>query len=229
MPASCAAVIVAAGSSRRVGFDKLMAPLGNGTVLEASFKIFNNSPLIDRIVLVANEERFSALMGKNDALKKSILRADGGEERYLSVMAGLDLLCEEEVDYVAVHDGARPLLHPEQLGKCIESAIIHGAAACARPVVDTLKKADAGQFTLPDIIDRNCLWSMETPQIFRLKDLKKAYRKVYESGEVVTDEVSAMERVGKKTYLVQNKWPNPKITHPGDLEMAQLLWEKHYK
>lgn len=223
MNPTCAAIIVAAGSSRRAGFDKLMAPLGDATVLQSSFDVFYNSPLIERIVLVTSEERFASILEVIGEPQKPIIRVDGGEERYLSVMAGLEVL-PDHINFVAVHDGARPLLHPLQLQACIEAVAIHGAVASARPIVDTLKKADSENYSLPGEIKREALWAMETPQIFKLKELKVTYAKVVRLGLLVTDEVSAMEYEGRKTYLLQNNWPNPKITHPGDLEVAEILW-----
>lgn len=225
MMPSCAAVIVAAGSSSRIGFDKLMAPLGDGTVLGNSFKVFYDCPMVREIVIVTSQDRFRAVIPDPSRLRIPISRVDGGSNRHDSVMAGLMAL-ETEPDLVAVHDGARPLLHPHQLVRCIEATSEYGAAACARPVVDTLKEVDAEGFTRPGVIDRSVLWSMETPQIFRVADLLQAYRKVMEEQCIVTDEVSAMELIGKKTFLVRNSWANPKITLPGDLEIAEAIWRQ---
>ncbi len=128
-------------------------------------------------------------------------------------------------DIVAVHDGARPLLHPEQLLRCLEEAEKHGAAASAHPVVDTLKMAGADGLTLPVPVDRSFMWGMETPQVFSLPLIREAYQEVLARNLLVTDEVSALEAIGKATCLVQNKWPNIKITMPQDLAVAEQLWE----
>lgn len=222
MGVSFAAVIVAAGSSRRAGFDKLMAPLGNGSVLKKSFDVFYQCPAIGEIVLVTTPERFNAVVPAGDELKIPVHYVEGGADRHHSVIAGLEAI-GTGADFVAVHDGARPLLNPEQLMRCLEEAVKHGASASARPVVDTLKRADNHGFSLPEQINRASLWSMETPQTFRLEELRAAYRIVAERGAVVTDEVSAMELAGKRTFLVSNSWPNPKITLPGDLAVAEAL------
>ena len=108
---------------------------------------------------------------------------------------------------------------------CLAAAQKTGAAACAHPIVDTLKRADAGGCTLPEKVSRDCLWGMETPQIFDVALLRRAYSCVSEQGLVVTDEVSAMESIGVATHLVQGG-PNLKITLPGDLELAELIWSK---
>lgn len=216
-----AAVIVAAGSSRRAGFDKLAAPLGHTTVLEESLRVFDENPLIGEIVVVTSPERFEALGARGSSSGKPLLRADGGDERHLSVLSGLKAL--NAPDYVAVHDGARPLLHPGQLARCLELVVSHGAVASARPVVDTLKRATGEGDSVPEAIEREGLWAMETPQVFRYAQLLEAYGEVMRRGLLVTDEVSAMEAVGISTRFVANPWPNPKITLPGDLELAAML------
>lgn len=222
MELSFAAVIVAAGSSKRAGFDKLMAPLGESFVLKKSFDVFYRCPRIGEIVLVTTAERFETVVPDRDALRIPVRHVEGGADRHDSVLAGLNAV-GAEADFVAVHDGARPLLHPDQLARCLDAAVEYGAAASARPVVDTLKRADERGYSLPEPIDRSSLWAMETPQVFRLGDLLAAYRVVKERGVVVTDEVSAMEFAGTPTFLVANPWTNPKITLPGDLAVAEAL------
>ena len=124
---------------------------------------------------------------------------------------------------VAVHDGARPLITPQGIAACLAAAEETGAATCAHPVVDTLKRADAAGKSLPEKVSREHLWGMETPQIFRLELLLQAYQYVKEHALVVTDEVSAVEALGVPTQLVQGG-ANLKITLPGDLELAELIW-----
>ena len=125
---------------------------------------------------------------------------------------------------VAVHDGARPLITPQGIQACLAAADSTGAAACAHPVVDTLKRADADGCALPEKVSRENLWGMETPQIFRLDLLRQAYDYVKAHQLVVTDEVSAVEALGVATRLVQGG-ANLKITLPGDLELAELIWK----
>ena len=221
---NAAAVIVAAGSSRRAGFDKLMANLGGACVLRRSADVFLSSPSIVELVIVTTEERFQEAFPDIASLPFSVKRVDGGSERHWSVLNGLNAL-SDAVGIVAVHDGARPLLTRDQLFRCLEAAECSGAAASARPVVNTLKRANAEGMTLPEFVDRNGLWAMETPQIFRLDLLLKAYRKVLESGGLVTDEVSALECIGEPTLLIPDDSPNLKITLPGDLELANIIWE----
>jgi 2-C-methyl-D-erythritol 4-phosphate cytidylyltransferase len=152
-----------------------------------------------------------------------VIRVDGGAERQDSVAAGLAAL-PAGTRMVAVHDGARPLITPQGIRACLAAAEQSGAATCAHPVVDTLKRADASGRSLPEKVSRDCLWGMETPQIFKLELLLRAYEYVKEQGLVVTDEVSAVEALGVPTQLVPGG-VNLKITLPGDLELAELIWQ----
>ncbi|WP_035602254.1 2-C-methyl-D-erythritol 4-phosphate cytidylyltransferase [Haloferula sp. BvORR071] len=212
----CAAVIVAAGSSRRMGFDKLAAEIRGVSVLRRSVDAFMATPEVTRVIVVAPQERFAAL---GTGLPKPLLRADGGKERQNSVENGLALV-EEEL--VAVHDGARPLVTPQAISTCISEAGDTGAATLARQVTETIKRADADDFAR-ESVSRELLWFMETPQIFRTALLRQAYATVREKGLIVTDEVSAMEAIGVFTKLVASPSPNLKITVPADIELATAL------
>lgn len=175
----------------------------------------------DRIIVVCPQERWDALKPQEHAGDVPVQRVDGGEKRHESVLAGLRAL-PAGVQWVAVHDAARPLITPRGILSCLAVAQQGGAAACAHPVVDTLKRADNSGLSMPEPVSRDHLWAMETPQIFRAELLLRAYDTVCERGATVTDEVSALEMLGVPTRLVQ-VGPNIKITLPGDLELAQLL------
>lgn len=216
------AVIVAAGSSRRAGFDKLAAPLAGVPVLRRSVDAFVAAGAA-AVVVVCPQSRWEETGLAAAAFPVPVSRVDGGAERQDSVAAGLAAL-PGGTRMVAVHDGARPLITPEGIRACLAAAGECGAAACAHPVVDTLKRADAQGLSLPERVSRDCLWGMETPQIFRLELLQRAYVQVKEQGLVVTDEVSAVEALGIPTRLVQGS-VNMKITLPGDLELAELIWK----
>lgn len=211
-----AAIIVASGESRRMGFDKLTAPLLGVPVLRRTVEAFCTCPDIDIVVVVCPEERFDAvLLG---SFRVPVIRVDGGNLRQDSVRAGLKAL-PAEITLVAVHDGARPLIDSSSISRCLSSAAEHGAAALARRVTETIKRADSAGFAR-NSVDRQNLWYMETPQCFRLNVLRRAYRHVIERGLVVTDEVSALESIGVSTFLLESTRPNVKITVPLDLEFA---------
>ena len=213
-----AAIIVAAGSGTRMGFDKLLAPLSGEPVILRTLRAFEVCQDIAGVWVVAGGERGARIKEMAAGLTKLRGLVPGGEARHLSVWNGLQAL-PEDCDFVAVHDGARPLIEPAQISRCIQKAAECGAAASARRVTETLKRADEeGRVT--GGIDRAGAWIMETPQVFRLSLLKSAYAEVIRRGALVTDEVSAVELSGHPVWLVENFTPNPKITLPGDLEIA---------
>ena len=216
------AVIVAAGSSRRAGFDKLAAPLAGVPVLRRSVDAFVAAGAAT-VVVVCPESRWQETGLATATFPVPVIRVDGGAERQDSVAAGLAAL-PAATRMVAVHDGARPLITPQGIQACLAAAEETGAATCAHPVVDTLKRADAAGKSLPEKVSREHLWGMETPQIFNLELLLRAYAHVKEHALVVTDEVSAVEALGVPTQLVQGG-VNLKITLPGDLELAELIWK----
>lgn len=215
----CAAVIVAAGSSRRMGFDKLAAPLRGKPVLRWSVERLLAVPEIARVVVVCDESRFEALLSGD--FEKPVLRVDGGTERQDSVFAGLSAL-GREIQHVAVHDGARPLVAPEDISTLLTAAREHRAASLARAVTETLKRTDAAGFVAAPV-EREHLWFMETPQAFELPLLLDAYAKVRGEGVAVTDEVSAVQALGIPVKLVASTRPNLKITIPADLDLAAAL------
>jgi len=139
-----------------------------------------------------------------------------------------------------VHDAARPLITPEQIERVFQQCTKHGAAALAEPINDTLKRAHAGPLesganhggegaevlVVSDSVDRHQLYAMQTPQIFKRQLIEEAYRAVYSENISVTDEVSAVERLGHEVVLVVNNDFNFKITYPRDLPLAELLLRK---
>ncbi len=220
MTPKTAAIIVAAGSSRRMGFDKLMAPLGGEPVLWRSIQAFAG-PEISQIVVVTSDDRRDALAKNVAALGRRVVFVPGGAERHLSVAEGLRALAPD-TEFVAVHDGARPLVSRADLARVIAKAHEVAAASLAHPVVDTVKRADAaGRVT--GAVDRTGLWGMETPQVFSLPLLRRAYDAVLAAGKTPTDEVSAVEFIGHDVFLVESTAPNLKITHPQDLALAGRL------
>lgn len=209
-------IIVAAGSSQRMGFDKLMHPLNDKPVLQHSLDVFQHSELVSEVVLVCPPERFDQL-----EVNEKVRRCDGGAERHFSVLNGIATL-SEQVSFIAVHDGARPLIHQEQLEAIYLAAQQHKAATSARRITETIKRGNEQEFT-SESVSREMLWAMETPQIFSASLLKQAYKTVIDEGHLVTDEVSALEHIGFASKLIANPRPNPKITFPEDISIAELL------
>ena len=216
-------IIVAAGSSQRMGFDKLLALLGDRPVLAHTIDAFERTLSVDEIILVARAERveeFEELV-RQHVFKKVRCVIEGGEQRHDSVRAGLERV-SEYASHVAVHDAARPLVIPEQVERVFELARLHGGAALAEPITNTLKRADENRFVTGGVHREN-LYAMQTPQIFERSLLDKAYAAVAASNLSVTDEVSAVEKIGAKIVLLPNEEWNVKITYPRDLLLAQAV------
>jgi 2-C-methyl-D-erythritol 4-phosphate cytidylyltransferase len=215
------AIIVAAGTGQRMGFDKLFALLGDKPVISHTLDAFERTDCIDEIILVGRAEQLTKLqkLVADAGLKKVRHVISGGTHRQDSVRAGLDRL-GPETDYVAVHDAARPLVLSQQIERTYEFARQHGAAALAAPITDTIKRADADSF-VTGAVDRVGLYAMQTPQIFSRKLLIEAYDAIAANKLSITDEVSAVEHLGEKVFLMANDEFNPKITYPRDLWLAQ--------
>jgi 2-C-methyl-D-erythritol 4-phosphate cytidylyltransferase len=215
------AIIVAAGSSQRMGFDKLLALLGDRPVLAHTIDAFERTPSVNEIILVARAERvpeFEELVAQN-RFRKVRPVIPGGQHRQDSVNAGMKHLSTES-SFVAVHDAGRPLITPEQIEEVFACARKHGAAALAAPVTDTLKRAGDDRVVTGGVA-RDNLYAMQTPQIFARDLLERAYAAVATKKLSVTDEVSAVELLGERVLLVPNDDWNVKITFPRDLLLAQ--------
>ena len=223
------AIIVAAGDSRRMGFDKLFAAIAGKPVIAHTIRAFERAISVDGIIVVAREDRHDEIktIVRDENFKKVKSIIPGGKRRQDSVRAGLDHL-ESVMRYVAVHDAARPLVTPQQIDRVFEQCRIHGAAALTEPINDTLKRADA-DLLVTDSVDRQELYAMQTPQIFERQLIAEAYRAVYTKNVSVTDEVSAVERLGRKVALVLNDDFNFKITYPRHLPLAEFVLTQRRK
>lgn len=216
------AIIVAAGSSRRMGFDKLFAELGGKPVLWHSLKAFNDCKDVDEIVIVTREDKMDAVeeLVAGEKLKKVRKVISGGAERHISVWNGLQAVDAEGTAYVVIHDGARPLTTPKLIRDCLDLARRHGAACCASQIPDTVKRASIEQM-VTESVERTGLWAMQTPQAFSSGVILQAYASLMAKHEMVTDEVSAVQKMGKKIALLKNEDWNFKITFPHDIELAE--------
>jgi 2-C-methyl-D-erythritol 4-phosphate cytidylyltransferase len=217
------AIIVAGGSSERMGFDKLFAVIAGEPLIAHSIRAFEHAKSVTEIIVVTREQRHDELqrIASGAGFRKIRAIVPGGERRQDSVRAGLDRI-DGDAKYVAVHDAARPLITPEQIELTVEQCRVHSAATLAQPVNDTLKRADADLFVV-GTVDRHQLYAMQTPQIFERHLIEDAYRRVYAEKILVTDEVSAVERLGQKIALVLNDNFNFKITYPHDLPVADFI------
>ena len=215
------AIIVAAGSSERMGFDKLFALVSGKPVIAHTIAAFENTNCVDEIVLVGRADSINELrkaIGKPSKVKHIV---EGGAKRSDSVRAGLEQI-DPDCNFVAVHDAARPMITPEKITRVFEAARTSGAATLAEPINDTLKRADQ-DLTVTAPVDRSGVYAMQTPQVFEKKLLIEAYDLVAQKNMSVTDEVSAVELLDRKIVLVPNHDFNFKITYPRDLPLAEFV------
>ena len=220
----CTALVAAAGSSSRMGgTDKLMKFLDNVPVLMRTLTALQRAAAIDEIVIAAREDALVDIstLCKTYGITKCSKVVRGGESRCHSVLLAA-LEASPEARLLAVQDGARPLVTPELIDDVAEQAARCGAAAPAVAVKDTIKAVrDDG--TVAETLDRAALRAVQTPQIFESALLKAALQAAVEGGIPITDDCSAVERLGKRVYLVEGDEENLKITTPVDLILAEAI------
>ena len=218
----CSAVVPAAGSSTRMGKDKLLLPLGEQPVLLHTLRALDACPYITEIVVVTREELIVPIgqLCRDAALDKVRKVIVGGATRSHSVLAGLGEL-SPDAELAAIHDGARPLVSQAVLEAVIRRASECGAAAPAVPVKDTVKRARDGLVTAT--LDRAELRAVQTPQVFQVDLIKTALQKALEDGAELTDDCTAVERLGIGVALTEGDYCNLKLTTPEDLAVAEAL------
>lgn len=215
------AVLVAAGSSTRMGFDKLSFDLGGETVLHRSIRAFDQCPQIGEIVLVAGKNR-AFVEQQAVGCTKPVQIVAGGATRAESAKNGV-LAAHGEL--VAVHDAARPFVSPAVIAAVLEAAARCGAAAPAVPVKDTIKQAVPGDGkAVPEAClvhstpDRSTLYAVQTPQCFDRAQYLAALQELdAEKARLVTDDCSLFELTGRSVQLTQGDYANLKITTREDL------------
>lgn len=213
------AVIVAAGKGTRMGagMNKAYLPLCGKTVLENTVAPFAESGSIDEIIVVTDDvERCRRLLANVPKVTAVLL---GGDTRGESVKNGLRAVSGE---FVAIHDGARALITAAEIEKAVEAARKYGAAALGVKCKDTLKLADSEGF-IEKTQDRERLYMIQTPQVFKTADIIKMYEAAQES---FTDDCAVMESRGGRIRLVEGSYENIKITTPEDLLTAERILEK---
>ena len=224
-PGLCSAVIVAAGSARRMeGIDKILAPLGELPVIVHTLYAFQDCPAFDEVVVVTREDLLVEIsrLCKDYRLDKVTKVVVGGTERIHSVRAGLREV-NPAAELIAIHDGARPLVTREVLEEAVARAWATGAAAPAIPVTDTIKREDNGLTV--ETVDREHLRAVQTPQVFEAGLIRAALEKAVQDGEALTDDCAAVERLGMKVSLTAGSRENIKITTPFDLLLGEVILE----
>lgn len=220
----CAALVAAAGSSSRMGgVNKLLEPLDGVPVLARTLMALQQAQQIDEIVVATREEDLMEISGlcRTYGITKCTKVIRGGETRAHSVLLAA-MEASSDVKLLAVQDGARPLVTPELIDCVIDAAKRCGAAAPAIPVKDTIKEVRDGG-AVERTVDRSSLRAVQTPQVFDASLLKAALQDAVENRIPITDDCSAVERLGKVVFLVDGEEENLKITTPVDLILAEAI------
>ena len=221
--AFCTAVIVAAGSSQRMGSDKIFAALGGWPVLVRSVRAFEASELVDEIIIVTREEKLQmvAELVKKYELNKVSKVILGGKTRVESCLAGVSE-ADHRAELIAIHDGARPLVTQRIIRDTVRAAEEFYAAVPVVRSTDTLKLLDE-KGVVAGTVDRETIYRVQTPQVFRADLIKGALTEAMKRGLPVTDDCSAMELMGVKTHTVEGDEDNIKLTTPRDMVVAEAI------
>ena len=220
----CGAVIVAAGTASRMGgIDKVMAPLKGEPMIVRTVRTFQNCDAISEIVIVTRSDLIQTIGDLCTGFDKVKAVVVGGKSRQESVNLGLNAL-SDKMKLAAVHDGARPLITWQVIDRTVRAANTYGAAAPAIPVKDTIKVVEG--FVVKNTPDRAALRAIQTPQVFDYDMLRGALKKAQLDGTSVTDDCSAVERLGLTVKIVEGDERNIKVTTPMDLKIAELLLEE---
>lgn len=220
----CGAVIVAAGSASRMGgIDKVMSPLGGTPMVARTAAAFQNCDAIAEIVIVTRPDLIRPISALCAGMDKVRAVVAGGSSRQESVWLGLNAL-SEDIQLAAIHDGARPLVSNLVIDRTVRAANSYGAAAPAVPVKDTIKVVKGG--LVEKTPERATLQAVQTPQVFDFDLLRGALKQAEEEKAAVTDDCSAVERLGMKVKIVEGDERNLKVTTPMDLKIAEMLLEE---
>jgi len=219
------AIIVAAGRGARMGpgVDKLFLEVAGRPVVAHTLQRFGEVSCIDELIVVAREELLSEFgdLVKALQLRKPYRVVVGGSRRQDSVWNGLHALSPQS-EIVAIQDGARPCTPAEVIAATIAAARETGAAVAAQRVTDTIKESGDGR-SIARHLERTRLWSVQTPQTFRVDVIRRALEAVRQKGLEVTDDTAACELIGQPVRLVETLAPNPKVTVPADLAYVGML------
>lgn len=220
--AACCAVLLAAGNATRMGgMKKCFLPLGDTTVLESAFSAFDACDFVTRLVIVTKEDMVDAVRALPAVLasKKPVSVVLGGQTRLESASNGFYAV-DTDCDFVAIHDAARPFITAEQITEVFDAAKRYGAACASHPITDTVKRAGKNGF-ISDTVDRDRLFAVQTPQIFKKSLYAASLATVLRDHIEVTDDCMMAEHAGFRVKLVDTGKHNIKLTCPEDYETAQ--------
>ena len=221
----CSAVIVAGGSSSRMGEDKLAMELGGMTVIERTLRVFQASAYCDEIVAVTRSEKIPevAAIAREAGVTKLKCVVTGGGTRMASSRAGVRE-CSAAAGLIAIHDAARPLVTEEIISRAVRAAAERGAAAPAIHVKDTVRQARGGRVLRT--LERDELFLMQTPQVFRADLIRAALDEAVKLRLSLTDDCAAVMLLDAEVFLVEGSEENLKLTTPADVYAAEAILDK---
>jgi len=221
MSESLSAVVVAAGRSQRMGFDKLLTPLGGRPLLLHTLDQLLTAGEPEEIILVIRPGSEAEMEATISPLRDrgNIRLVEGGAQRQDSVQAGIKAVSDSS-EFVMVHDAARPFVTKELIDIVLAAAKLSDAAVCGAPCSDTLKEVGEDGLVVRRV-DRSGLWSVQTPQIFRTQLLRDAYQVALQTGATYTDDTAVVEQMGHPVRIVLYHGVNLKITTPADWSLAE--------
>lgn len=221
-----AAIILAAGSGKRMGLDKTKQTLSisGKTVLRRCLEAFEAAPCVNSLVIVYRDGEYDFVNKECHFIKKPFTLVKGGKFRAESAALGFRAVSSEAV-YVMIHDAARCLITPEEISSVADAAYIYDAATASRIVTDTVKKCDEnGRIT--DTLLRSGLRTVQTPQAFSKSVYSKALDSIDLLDESITDDNMLVEKIGVKPYCVPTLSTNIKITAIDDIPLAEFIIKK---
>ena len=219
----CSAVILAAGSSQRMGKDKTFMELGSVPVLVRTLQAFDKSEHVDEIIVVTRVDRIedTATICHGYGISKLKMVIGGGATRMESALAGVSA-CAKDAKLIAIHDGARPFVTQDLISRTVYAAEKYISAVPVIPSTDTLKIVDENG-VVTGTPDRSKVFRVQTPQIFHAEMIKGALTKAATEHLSITDDCSAMDMMGVKTHVVEGDPDNIKLTTPNDIIVAEAI------
>ncbi len=219
------AIIAAAGQGTRAGGGraKQFREISGTPIIIHTLRRFEQSTTICEVLVVvpAGEQAELLALAARHGLRKLARVVAGGATRTESIWRGLQTVRAATARIVAVHDGVRPFVTPEEIDRTVEEADRSGAAILAAPVVDTIKEVKAGRVARTP--ERGRLWRALTPQCFRYELLRRAYERALAEGLEATDDSALVERLGAEVSIVEGDARNIKITTAQDIALAELI------
>ena len=219
---SCSVVVVAAGSSTRMGEDKMFMDLEGMPVLARTLRVLDACDFVNEIVLVSREDKLeqAATLCRDYGIQKVEKVIIGGKTRSESSLAGLSAI-DRDAKIVLIHDGARPLVTEDVVRDAMHMAAMYKCAAPGIPVTDTIKEVRGD--TVINTPDRSTLVAIQTPQAFVPEIIKAALTSAVKSGREFTDDCAAVEAMGIKVRVSKGSRENIKITGPVDIPTAAAI------